>query len=60
MITKNTSVRLSPEEEIALNKIAEENDCCLRNGKPSWRIMLQLMAKGVFTLRDVRRSRSLK
>jgi hypothetical protein len=56
MITKNTSVRLSPEEEIALNKIAAENDCCLRNGKPSWRIMLQHMAKGMFSLRDFRRT----
>ena len=55
---KNTSVQLSTAEQESLNKLAESVGSCLRNGKPSWRILLQDIAAGCFTLKDKRKKKS--
>lgn len=49
-MTSNTSVRLTAEEQESLNRIAAESGCTMRNGKPSWRKLLQRIAAGQFKL----------
>ena len=51
-MTKTTTIRLTDEEQRALTEIAAQSGCTLRNGKPSWRKMLQQIAAGRFTIID--------
>jgi hypothetical protein len=50
MTTKNTTIRLTNDEQRALTEIAAKSGCTMRNGKPSWRKMLQQIASGKFRL----------
>lgn len=50
MTTANTSVRLTPDEQKSLNELAGKSGCTMRNGKPSWRKLLQRLAAGEFNL----------
>lgn len=49
-----TSVRLSDDEQAALMTIASTLGCRLRNGRPSWRKMMQEIAAGCYQLRRIK------
>lgn len=49
-MTKPTTIRLTAAEETSLLKIAADVGATLRNGKPSWRKLLQQIAIGKFKL----------
>lgn len=60
MITKNTSIRLTEEDQATLTRIAEAMGCRLGTGKPSWRKLIHDLAKDTFILFDKRKPRKKK